>query len=100
MLVRGSSQTLPEKIPDMAENDDQQVAHVSREEDVVRRVLLRVALVLRASAVLRGVSMILVGTVAKLGVHGREDLLRGRRDTRIREAVRIVQPVLVENSVF
>lgn len=50
--------------------------------------------------VLRRVPVFLVGTVPELRVHGREDLLGGRRDPRVRQAVVVFVIVFVEDSVL
>ena len=83
----------------MTEANYEDIADVSREEDVVRGVLLGVALVCGARPMPRRVPILFVRAVPKLRMHGREHLRRRRRGTRVRQAVREVLP-FVQNCVL
>ena len=96
--VCGPAEALAHEVAEVPEADNQEVTEVRREEDVVRRVLLGVAAVRRASLVLAGIAKVLVRAVPKLGVHGGEHLLRGRRDLGVREPVDVVEVGLVEDG--
>lgn len=85
--VCGPAEALAHEVAEVPETDNQQVAEVCGEEDVMRRVLLGVAAVRRAGRVLAGVAEALVCAVPKLGVDGREDLLAVRRVTRVRQRI-------------
>ena len=75
MSVVLPAETLANEVAEMSQADDENVADVGGEDDVVRWVLFGDALVRRACAVLRGVAVVLVRAVPKLGVHGGEHLV-------------------------
>ena len=58
----------------MTEANYEDIADVSREEDVVRGVLLGDALVGSACTVLRGIPVVIVPAMTEFRVHGREHL--------------------------
>ena len=76
---------LAHEVAQMANDDQAEVADVRREQDVVRGLLLFVALQRHTRLVHRSVPEVLVGAVAILDMTSREDLLRCRRVDRSRE---------------
>lgn len=83
----------------MSQANEQQVAHVGRQEHIVRRFLLYDSLIWSARLVSGGEPVVLVAAVPELGMDGREDLLRGRRDLGVREPIDIVKVGLVEDGL-
>ena len=97
--VCGPAEALAHEVAEVPEADNQEVTEVRREEDVVRRVLLGVAAVRRASLVLAGIAKVLVRAVPKLGVDGRKDLFAVRRVARVRQRIVELGAGVVENRV-
>ena len=84
MPIVGSAEPLANEVAKMAEADYENITNVSREEDVVRGILLGVTLVCGARPVPRRIPVLLVRAMAKLRMHGREHLRRRRRGARVR----------------
>jgi hypothetical protein len=86
----------------VAENNEDEIADVGGEENVIRRVPFDVSRKLRARDVRRRVPIQLVCAMPKLRVHGGKDLLRGWRSHWQRESVCIVKlaVVLVEHGIL
>lgn len=99
MPVRGPTEAFAHEVAEVPEADNQKVAEVSRKQDVVRRVLLRVAAVRRASSVLAGVAEAFVCAVPKLGVDGREDLLAVWRVAWVRQRIVELGAGVVKNRL-
>ena len=97
--VCGPAEALAHEVAEVPETDDQKVAEVRSEEDVVGRVLLGVAAVRCASLVLAGIAEVLVRAVPELGVDGREDLLAVRRVARVRQRIVELCAGVVEDRV-
>ena len=97
--VCGPAEALAHEVAEVPEADNQEVTEVRREEDVVRRVLLGVAAVRRASLVLASIAVRLVRAVPKLGVDSREDLLAVWRVTRVRQRIVELGGGVVEDRV-
>lgn len=77
MLIAPGTEALAHKVAHMAEDNEDEVADVGGEEDVVGRVLDDMGGVGCPWGVCAGDAVLCVGTVAKLGMEGLEDLLRG-----------------------
>lgn len=84
MPVFGWREALAEEVSEMTEHDENDVAEVSRKEDVVGRVLLFEGIKV-VGTVLGRVAVGLVGAVPEFDVAGGEDLLGGRRRERAGE---------------
>lgn len=100
MPVRSTLEPLAQEITKMAKGDDDDIADISRQQDIVRRVLFNDALDGVLRVVLRRIPIVLIRTMAKLGVHGRENLLGRGRALGIRETICVIALVLVQNGVF
>lgn len=99
MCVVLLGETLSEKVAEVAENNEYEVADVCRDQNVVRRFFYLVFRDGFVRVVLRDATIALVGAMAELGVNGVENLFRGRGGARIREA-RAVVVTLVKNGVL
>ena len=84
----------------MAQTDEQKIADVRREENIVRRVLLDMVWQVGVGRMLGDVAVPFIGTVAKLCVNRREDLLRRRWPWGHGQTVAGVAVGFVEHRVF
>ena len=100
MVVERRMETFSEKVADVAEHDEDEVADVGGEEDVVWWVGIDVAMDRVAWSVLRDHAIFFVGAVTELRVDSAEDLLGGRGPRWKGETVGIVILFLVENRVL
>ena len=87
MLVAARVEPLAHKVPNVSEDNENQVTDVRREQYVIRRVLGDVHREGLARRVLAGHAVLFGSAVAKLGVHRRKDLLRGGRPGRQEQAI-------------
>lgn len=79
-----------DKVADVTEADEDEVANVGREKNIVGGVMLNVCRDLGASNMSRGESIPAVGAVAKLCVDSGKDLFRGWRPGGEGETVGVV----------
>ncbi len=99
MLVSCEPKALSKEVAKMAKKDNQNVAEICRQEDIVRGILFNDTLHRMCWVVLRGVSKGAVATVSKFGMDSRKHLLRGWRHLGVREAI-LVLLVFVKYRIF
>jgi len=75
MSVESREETLANKVPNVAETDEDEIADVGRKQDIVRRLTGDVGKDLSAGDVCTGAAVAFIGTMAKLCVYGSKDLL-------------------------
>ena len=75
--------TLPKEISHVTHGDKEETAQTGGEENVVWRFLLMSLLELGSGCMGRRVSIIFVWAEAKLQMVSRDDLFRGRGDSRV-----------------
>lgn len=83
-------ESFPEEIPQMPETDEDHVADVGREENVIRWVLFLMAENGLARGMLRGQAIYLVRAMAKLRMDSIEDLFRSRGNAWVGKSVVVV----------
>jgi len=75
MGIESRVESLADKVPNVAETDEDEIADVGGKQDVVGRVRGDMGRDLGAGDVCTGAAVAFVGTMAKLCVDGGEDLL-------------------------
>ena len=74
MPVRSTLKSLAQEVTEVSERDDDNVADISRQQNIIWWVLLYDPFDRMFRVVLRGETIVIVRTVPKLGVHRRENL--------------------------
>lgn len=82
VFVVGGIQPFAEEVAHVSQADEDQIAEVRGNDDVVRRLVLDVIPDILARRMGRRMPILLVRAMAKFGVHGGEDLLGIRWDAR------------------
>lgn len=91
-------ETFPKEITDVTKNNEYEVADVCCDQNVVWWLFYLVFADRFVRIVLRNAAIHLVSAVAEFRMNGGENLFRGGRSARIREACAIVR--VVKNSVL
>ena len=74
MPVRSTLKSLAQEVTEVSKRDDDNVADISRQQDIIWWVLFHDPFDRMFRVVLRGETIVIVRTVPKLGVHRRENL--------------------------
>ena len=96
-------ESFADEISQMSETDEDHVADVGRQQNVIRWVLVLVVRDGLANGVLGGEAVILVCAMAKLRMHSTEDLFGGRRNGWVGKSVIVVvhlDPALTQDAVL
>lgn len=91
VCVSRGLESFSKEIPQMTETDEDHVADVGREQNVIGWILLSMVRDGFARGVLRGEAVFLVRAMAKLGVDGSEDLFRSRRNGWVGKSIVVVE---------
>ena len=95
MFESSRHKPFPNKITHMAQTNKKNIAHISRKQDIIGRIELRFAFECSIGRMSRDQSVLFISAMAELYVASRKDLLRGRRDAGVSEAICIVVVVVV-----